>query len=263
MKWIRCQIPNPEARLRLFFFPFAGGTAAVYNSWCDELLANLGRTIEFCSVHYPGHDATRTEALLSELSLLLDLLVPAIASYGAIPCAFFGHSMGALVSFELARQLRRQRMPGPVHLIVSGHRAPQLPNPRPSIHRLPDVEFQAQLRELGGTPEMVLQDPELMELLLPVLRADFAMCENYTYATEEPLDCSITAFGGNNDAKLSREELSAWQTQTRKSFSIRRFPGGHFFVQTAHLLVLRMLGEDLKQTLKRLPQGSDVASRFQ
>ena len=255
MTWVRCKIPNPEARLRLFCFPFAGGIA-LYNSWFDELPPEVRRAIELCSIRLPGHEANLQEALFSRLPPLLNLLVPPVASYRSIPFAFFGHSMGALVSFELARELRRQRMPGPVHMIVSGYRAPQLRDPHPAIHQLPDPDFQAQLRQLGGTPEGVLENPELMELLLPVLRADFAVCENYTYAAEQPLDCSITAFGGNNDAKATRAELSAWQTQTRKSFSIRMFPGGHFFVQTARMLVLRTLAEDLKQVLRRIPQTS-------
>jgi medium-chain acyl-[acyl-carrier-protein] hydrolase len=162
--------------------------------------------------------------------------------------------MGALVCFEMARQLRRRSMPEPMHMIVSGHRAPQLQDHCPPIHELPDAEFQTQLRELGGTPETVLQNTELMDLLLPVLRADFAVCENYQYVDDEPLDCSITAFGGNSDPRVSREELVGWQAQTSKSFSVRMFPGGHFFVQTAQRLVLRILADDLKQVLKDLPR---------
>jgi medium-chain acyl-[acyl-carrier-protein] hydrolase len=254
MTWVRCQKPNPDARLRLFCFPFAGGIA-VYNSWFDELPRDLRSVTELCSIHFPGHEPNRRESLFSELSLLLDLLVPVIASCQDIPFAFFGHSLGALVSFELARRLRRQQIAGPIHLIASGHRAPQLQDPHPAIHQLSEPEFTAQLRELGGTPEAVLQDPELMELLVPVLRADFAICESYVYVAEEPLDCSITAFGGNGDSRVSRAELSAWQTQTCKSFSVRMFPGGHFFVKTAQMLVLRILAEDLKDVLKRLPQA--------
>jgi medium-chain acyl-[acyl-carrier-protein] hydrolase len=253
MTWVRCQKSNPSARLRLFCFPFAGGIG-VYNSWFDKLQPDVQRATELYSILLPGHEANHGEGLFSSISPLVDLLVPTIASYQSTPFVFFGHSMGALVSFELARQLRRQRIPGPVHMIVSGHRAPQLRDPRPILHQLPDREFQHELRELGGTPETVLQNPELMELLLPVLRADFALCESYLYAAEEPLDCSITAFGGNNDLKVSREELSAWQTQTRKSFSLRMFPGGHFFVQTAEMLVLRILADDLNKILRRLRQ---------
>ena len=245
MTRVRCKRPNPEARLRLFCFPFAGGIG-VYNSWYDELPPETRCATELCSIHLPGHEGNLQETLFSRLSPLLNLLVPAVASYRNIPFAFFGHSMGALVSFELARQLRRQGLPSPVHMIVSGYRAPQLEDPHPAIHQLPDLEFQAQLRRLGGTPDGVLEDSELMELLLPVLRADFAVCENYTYLTEQPLDCSITAYGGDKDAKVTRAELSAWRAQTRNSFSLRMFPGGHFFWQNNQPLLLQVLSQELR-----------------
>jgi medium-chain acyl-[acyl-carrier-protein] hydrolase len=255
MNPVRRHKTNPTARLRLFCFPFAGGIS-VYNSWFDELPLDMQRATELCSILLPGHSTDHKGIPFSTLPPLLDDLVQGIAPYQGIPFAFFGHSMGALVSFELARQLRRQHLPSPVHLIVSGHRAPQLPNPYPPIHQRADLEFQQQLRELGGTPEAVLEDPELMELLLPVLRADFAVCENYVYRAEPPLECSISAFGGSTDARVSRDELCAWQKQTQNSFSIRIFPGGHFFVQTAQMLVLRVLAEDLKLVLQHLPKAA-------
>lgn len=251
-----CQKPNPRARLRLFCFPYAGGRASAFNSWVDELPLDVRRQIELYSVRLPGREASRTERLFTQLSPILDVLAPIICSYLSLPFVFFGHSMGALISFELARQLRRQRMPEPVHMVVSGHRAPQLPDPHPPIHQLPDLEFLAKVRNLGGTPEEVLQKPELMELLLPIIRADLAVCERYVYITEAPLDCSITAFGGIDDGRVSRRELSAWHVQTGKSFFVRMFPGDHFFIQSAQPHVVRVLGQDLMQVLRRLPQGS-------
>jgi medium-chain acyl-[acyl-carrier-protein] hydrolase len=182
---------------------------------------------------------------------MLDSMLPSFQRQSNIPFVFFGHSMGALIGFELARLLRRVGLPGPVHMVVSGHRAPQLPDPHPAIHALNDAEFLARIRLLGGTPEAVLQDPELIDLVRPVLRADFAVCENYVYTAEEPLDCSLAAFGGTNDIRVRRDEVSAWHAQTSKSFSQRMFPGGHFFIQTAQALVLRVLGQDLRQVLRR------------
>jgi medium-chain acyl-[acyl-carrier-protein] hydrolase len=137
-------------------------------------------------------------------------------------------------------------------MIVSGHRAPQLPDRHVHLHALPDHEIMAKLRSFGGTPEGVLQNPELMELLLPILRADFALCESYVHVSEEPLDCSITSLGGNDDERVSRDELFAWHVQTRSSFSMHVFPGDHFFIQSAQLLVLRVLAQDLKQVLRRV-----------
>jgi medium-chain acyl-[acyl-carrier-protein] hydrolase len=207
--------------------------------------------IELCSIRIPGHEARTQEPLFDQLPPLIDSLAPSLRHYSNSPFIFVGHSMGALISFELARLLRRVGLPGPVHMIVSGHRAPQLPDVHPAIHELSDAEFLANIQRLGGTPEAVLQDTELIELVMPLLRADFAVCENYVYTAEEPLDCSITAFGGSNDIKVSRDEISAWQMQTSKSFCQRIFPGDHFFIQTAQAAVLQVLSQDLRQALRR------------
>ena len=251
MNWVRCPRPNPTALLRLFCFPYAGGTPA-YESWIDLFPPEVRRNVELCAVHFHGRVSTDDEPLFYELSPLLVVLKPMIASYSDLPYAFFGHSMGALVSFELARHLRRCDVRGPIHLTVCGHRAPQLRDPHEAIHKMPDHEFRAKLREFGDTPDAVLQNAELIELLTPVLRADFAVCESYSYAREAPLDCSITAFGGNDDRRVSRDELSEWRAQTTRSFHLRMFPGGHFFLQRAMSLFVRVLAQDLQQILRRL-----------
>jgi medium-chain acyl-[acyl-carrier-protein] hydrolase len=137
-------------------------------------------------------------------------------------------------------------------MIVSGHRAPQLPDRHPAISNLPDTEIVAKLRTLGGTSDEVLRNPELMNLMLPLLRADFAACETYVYRDQEPLACSLTAFGGNDDRQVNREEICAWRFQTRGPFAMYMFPGGHFFFQSAQALVLRILGRDLRQILTRM-----------
>lgn len=178
-------------------------------------------------------------------------LVQAIASsllpYLDKPFAFFGHSMGGLVGFELARLLHRDYGCSPVHLFVSGRRAPQVPDPDPPIHTLPDSEFLAELRRLNGTPEAVLQNDELMQLLLPILRADFAVLETYDYTLQPLLNCPITAFGGLQDPEVCCEELEAWREQTRAAFSLHMFPGDHFFLHTAQSLLLQSLSQTLTQ----------------
>jgi medium-chain acyl-[acyl-carrier-protein] hydrolase len=252
---VTCHSPNPNARLRVFCFPFAGGGASSFSTWAEELPSDIRAQAEFCAIQLPGRETNMRAPPFDKLAPMLDALVPAIERYPRTPFAFLGHSMGALVSFELARLLRRQRLRGPTHMVVSGHRAPQLPDRRPPIHELPDQEFMAKLRNFGGTPEAVLRNPELMELLLPVLRADFAVCESYRYASEEPLGCPITVFGGNDDGEVGREELAGWHAQTGSAFSMHMFPGAHFFIQSAQVLVLRVLAQDLKQVLRRLPSG--------
>ncbi len=130
----------------------------------------------------------------------LEPLVQALPPYLDMPYAFFGHSLGALIGFELARALVRESRPGPVHLFVSDHSAPQIQNPDPPIHQLPEPDFIKKLRHLNGTPGEVLQHAELMALLLPVLRADFAINETYVYIPGSLLDCPISAFGGLQDS---------------------------------------------------------------
>jgi medium-chain acyl-[acyl-carrier-protein] hydrolase len=167
------------------------------------------------------------------------------------PFIFFGHSMGGLISFELARLLRRDYSLSPVHLFVSGRRAPQIPTPDPRIHTLPEPAFLEELRRLNGTPEAVLENSELMQLLIPTLRADFAVLETYVYAPGPTLDCPITTFGGLHDREVSCDELEAWREQTNAAFSLQMFPGDHFFLHSAQSLLL----QSLSRALHRISSG--------
>ena len=239
--WIHRAKPNPTARFRLFCFPYAGGGASIYHTWPEHVPAE----IEVCPVQLPGRESRLRTPPFSQLLPLLQKLAQVLRPYLYMPFAFFGHSMGALISFELARQLRRQHDPGPVCLFVSAHRAPQIPALKPPIHQLSTAEFIEELRRLNGTSEAVLQDAELLPLLLPTLRADFAICETYTYATEEPLDCPIVAFGGLQDCEVSRNDLAAWRDQTQSSFRFRMVPGNHFFLHSARATLVRAVSQDL------------------
>jgi len=161
--------------------------------------------------------------------------------------------MGALLSYETAAKLNTQGAAGPVHMVVSGYRAPYLPGRHPPVHHLPDSDILAKVRRLGGTPEEVLGSPEAMELFLPALRADLAVCETYVYRPQEPLACSIAAFGGMDDAEVSREDLASWRSVTTESFSLHMFPGGHFFLHRAESVVLNELAQNLRHVLRRIP----------
>jgi len=162
------------------------------------------------------------------------------------PFAFFGHSLGALVSFELTRRLRREYGVHPVRLFVSAGRAPQIPRRGPPIHALPEEELLAELRRLNGMPGELMEHEELMEIMLPLLRADFAVYETYVYTNEPPLNCPISAFGGIQDHRVKDSDLEAWRAQTNVSFSLRMFPGDHFFLKQP--LLLRMLSQELEQS---------------
>jgi len=241
--WVLYPRPNPLARLRLFCFPYAGGGASAFTSWP----ADLPPDVEVCPVQLPGRENRWREPPFTRLSALARALAETIGPELTKPFAFFGHSMGALIGFELARELQECRKPGPFHLFVSGHRAPQLPDLALPIHTLPENELIRELDRLSGTPEVVLQHDELMQLVLPVLRADLEMCETYVYSSQAPLECSISAFGGLQDPKVSREELAAWQEQTCSSFALHVFSGDHFFLHSSRTSLLQEISWQLQQ----------------
>jgi medium-chain acyl-[acyl-carrier-protein] hydrolase len=243
--WIRCYKPNAQARLRLFCFPYAGGSASVFRTWADQ----LPDTLEVCSIQLPGREDRYRELPYRQLSDLLPVLLPAFDAFFHLPFVFFGHSVGALICFELARHFRQQGYPVPLHLFVSGRGAPQVPALDPPIHQLPDAQFLQELRAYDGTPEVVLRDPELLSLFLPLLRADLAIQETYLYKDEPPLSCPISAFGGLDDQKVSSEALLAWQAQTCTAFKVERLPGGHFFLKSANQALLRLISSMLPRIL--------------
>ncbi|MEK7324786.1 MAG: thioesterase domain-containing protein, partial [Chloroflexota bacterium] len=165
------------------------------------------------------------------------------------PFAFFGHSLGAVAGFELARLLQRRHTLSPVHLFVSGHRAPQIASDYPPVHDLPDSEFAEEVRRLHGTPDEVLDHAELRELLLPILRADFAASETYAFEAGEPLTCPISAFGGLQDEHVTREHLEAWHEHTTAPFGVRMLPGDHFFLNTSRSMLIAAIARELNQTM--------------
>lgn len=244
LRWFSIPQPNPRARVRLFCFPYAGGDAQIYRNWPRQL-----PSAEVCAARLPGRGARIQEAAFRDLRSMVEAIA-SVAPYLDRPFAFFGHSMGALVAFELARLLHGRGLPGPAHLFVSGRRAPQLPADWPITYDLPDAEFVEYLRSLNGTPAEVLDHPELLELMLPLLRADFCVAETYDYRPGPALDCPITAFGGAGDAEVSRAEVEAWAAQTSASFLARIMPGDHFFLNNpqTRALMLRVIDMELART---------------
>jgi medium-chain acyl-[acyl-carrier-protein] hydrolase len=241
--WVTIPQPVPQAKLRLFCFPYAGGNSLIYRKWPTGLPA----TVELCAIQLPGHGNRLREKPFDRLTPLVSALATELLPYLDKPFAFFGHSMGALISFELARLLRREFGKGPEQLFVSGHRGPRIINGGPRIYDMPREEFIEQLRRLNGTPKEVLEHPELIDLMTPILRADFAITETYEYLNEAPLDCHLTAFGGLGDIEVTRKHLEAWRAETRASFSLRMFPGDHFFLNTAQPALLVVLSQELRR----------------
>lgn len=225
--------PNPAAKMTLFCLPYAGGTNRTFRRW-PELISGQ---IDVCPLSLPGRAGRIHEEPFSHLNPLVECLAEVLLPYTDRPYALFGHSMGALISFQLARLLRESNCPLPAHLFVSACRAPQIPDPDPPTFDLPEPEFIAELRRLNGTPSDVLMDAELIQLMLPLLRADFAVCQTYRYAQAPPLTCPITVFGGLQDFDVPRAHLAAWREQTTEPFALRMLPGDHFFL-TAHEPIL-------------------------
>ena len=236
-KWFARPAPRPDATMRVFFFPYAGGGPAAFAKMCNGLADSFDGT----AVHYPGRGSRHPEPPLTDLRALVETLAQAISPLLDKPFAFFGHSMGGLIAFELTRTLRRKGLAQPNMLFISARAAPQLPNPNPHIHQLPDAEFVSELKKLNGIPPEILQNNELMRLSLPILRADFEMIETYQYQTDVPLNCPIVALGGTDDSRVSHVQLAGWAMHTKDSFESQFFAGDHFFLTTAHEAVLKFV----------------------
>lgn len=245
---VTCPYPNPQASLRLFCFPYAGGSSLIFRPWFNS----LPKTVEICPIELPGRGTQMKLTPLSRLEPLVEVLASALLPHLDKPFAFFGHSMGALVSFELTRLLRREYDISRIHLFISGRRAPQIPDPDPPIHALSEPEFIEELRRLNGTPKAVLENAELMQLLIPILRADFAVLETYVYSPAPTLNVPITTFGGLEDSEVSSSELQAWQEQTNAAFSGQMFSGDHFFLHSAQSLLLHSLSQELDRIASEL-----------
>jgi medium-chain acyl-[acyl-carrier-protein] hydrolase len=240
--WLVRARPNEYARLRLFCFPYAGGGALAFRPWADHMPSS----VEVCPVQLPGRETRIKDASFNQVLPLVRAAAEAIAPYLDKPFAFFGHSMGALIAFELARELRRKYGRLPVKLYASGRVAPQLQLRRATpLYNLPEPEFKEALRGLNGTPEEVLENKMLMGMLIPLLRADFSVNEAYTYVAEPPLECPIFAMAGLRDTEIDRERLDGWREQTSGGFELRLFPGDHFYLNTSQQLLLQILSQDL------------------
>lgn len=233
---------NDQAKIRLFCFPYAGGTNLIYRTWAKA----LGPSISVCTAHLPGRERRLTEKPYTSAQSLVEVAAEAITPYLDLPFAFFGHSMGALLSFELARQLRRLNQPLPKHLFLSGRCAAQLGVRERLTYNLPAKEFAEELRRLNGTPPAVLEHQELMDLMIPLIRADFEVCQTYQYTQEPALDCPITAFGGLSDHDVTREKVGAWREQTARAFRLCMMPGDHFFVHSAQDRILGIISQELQ-----------------
>ncbi len=189
------------------------------------------------------------EPPIASLSALIRQIAPVITQENDLPFAFFGHSVGALVAFELARYLRLHGLTGPGHLFASGCQAPQYRSPSRQLHQLADPAFIDELRVYNGTPAEVLENSELMELLLATIRADFAVAENYCYRAGPALLAPISVFAGKQDDNKAPGQVDGWKKETARDCRVTWFEGGHFFIDTERHAVLKQLNTELLESL--------------
>jgi len=240
-KWITCSSPNPTAQLRLFCLPFAGGGASVFRTWGRA----LPQVVELCPIQLPGRENRLCEPPYTDIQTLAERLVSEILPFARKPFAVFGHSMGALLAFELTRSLRRHDGPMPLVLFLSAHRAAHLPLRRKHLHQLPDSEFIEEVFCFGGTPAEVFQHEDLLKVVLPALRADFTLCDRYSFIPEAPLDCPLVLYAGRQDTEVLPQEVEAWSEHTTQTARLRIFPGDHFFLRSDRDLLLRAISRAL------------------
>ena len=252
-QWFKFSPRNSKPRFRLFCFHYAGTGASIFNSWSEKLPPNT----EVVSIQLPGRENRLKETPFTRLKPLVQTLTPLFEEYLDVPFAFFGHSMGALLSFEIARELRRQSWSIPEYLFVSAYRAPQIPDLDLPIYQLPDAKFIKAVSDYQGISEQNLQNLESRHISISNLKADFEILQTYFYTKEESLESKIYAFGGLTDLKVSRQQLAAWEQQTKIDFRLKMFDGNHFFWREAEDEVIDTIKEAIaKLTVMSLSPAS-------
>lgn len=242
--WLVWPEPKPGARFQLICIPYAGGSAYIFNDW-PKFLSNL---VQVCAIQLPGRGRRIQEPAFTELSAIVPPLTEALLPHLGSRFAIFGHSMGALIGFELLRELRKRYRRNAAHLFVSGCYAPHIPDPNP-LYSLPDQGFIEGLKRLQGVPPAGLDNAELVQLMLPTLRADCLVTESYVYQDDLPLHCPITVFGGTEDTIAKEEDLVEWERHTNSRFARHIFPGKHFFFEAAQTSILQIVNREIGATL--------------
>jgi medium-chain acyl-[acyl-carrier-protein] hydrolase len=250
--WLANVQARKGAALRLFCFHHAGGSTGIFHNWQNDLPAQ----VEIYPVQLPGRGLRLREPFFLRIDALIPALTQALLSFLECDFAFFGHSMGAEIAFELARALHAGYNMEPKCLFVSGRKAPQLPGTERDVYKLPDDEFIAYLKKLNGTPEELLSDQEMLDFMLPIIRADFELVHSYCYLTGPKLSCPIKALGGLTDEHVSKESLLLWAEQTTGPFSLSMMQGGHFFFQESRKEFMSLLSAELRAVTATLSRPS-------
>jgi medium-chain acyl-[acyl-carrier-protein] hydrolase len=245
--WFPFRRPAGTSRLRLFCFPFAGGGASTFRTW-PTLVPDH---VEVCAVQLPGRETRLNEARFTSLSDAVGPVVEAMGPYLDVPCALFGHSLGAALAFEVAVALSVVSPPAPVHLFVSGRGGPSRGAETTHTFCLPEEDFVRHLKTYGGVPDAVLDNAELRAILLPLLRDDIRLIDTYIPAGDRVLACPITAFAGRDDPCVGLDAIEAWSRNTAAAFRVRLVPGGHFYLRDQGAVLVDEMMRDLRS--RRVP----------
>ncbi|GAB4198478.1 MAG: alpha/beta fold hydrolase [Wenzhouxiangellaceae bacterium] len=250
-RWFR-KFPSTKApRVTLYCFPYGGSGPSIFREWSDQ----LGDDIEVVGVLYPGRESRVLEPLLPDIVEIARAMAASVVPDLRQPFAFYGHSMGALISYELARILGAEHGLMPRHLFVSGAGAPHVPTEEP-IHHLPDEEFLQALIDLNGMPQAVLDNRSLLEYALPIIRNDFKACAEYRYLDGPSVTCPLTAMGGTDDPRVREEHVTLWNEYTPAAFQARIFPGDHFFLGPQEAAILKLIQQELAENTTEAVVGS-------
>lgn len=241
------RVPNSAAEVRLHCLPFPGAGASAYLPWADI----LPPWVELCAVQLPGREDRFLEEPLTRFPDVVEAVAAALAPGATRPYALFGHSGGALLAYDVARALAARGLPRPVHLFVSGESAPGHPSADAPAHALPDAAFLEAVRARGGLDEELLANEELVELVLPILRADFTWYETYRPAQGALLDCPVTAYAGRADDLIDLAGVRRWGELTTGPFKVHILDGDHFAAWRAPERIAGHLGAALAAGLGR------------
>jgi len=243
--WFVSTCHQPNADIRLVCFPFAGGGGSVFSSWKERFDG-----VDVKSLQLPGRESRFRDKPIDDFELLMCQLVTAIEEKLDKPFVFFGHSLGGLLAFELARHLQERSLPQPEHLIISGKQAIGAQPRRKPIFNLPDDQFITELEKYAGTPKEILESKELIQLLLPMLRADVTLFDCYARRDiKTKLSCPVSVFGADSDPFVAVEDLSGWRAETDGEFNQRIFSGGHFFINDKSEEVINTV----RQIINKIP----------
>jgi medium-chain acyl-[acyl-carrier-protein] hydrolase len=256
-KWLVRSGVNKNVDFRLFCFSYAGGNAATFRRWHNKFTDN----VEVVSIQLPGRANRFGEPVITEMEPLVDQVLNAVSGCLDKPYALFGHSLGSRIAFQLAVECSKNGLRMPCHFIASASRSPDLPIGIGDIYKLPDEEFLTEMGKLNGTPLSILKNKELMQMLLPQLKADFCLAYEYQYADDIKLDIPVSVFGGEEDTDIAYSQLQSWDKYFVTPPDITMFEGGHFFIEDENSGIVDKVNLIINDAMRGLCTKSSANTR--